>query len=332
MKKNNHKALIVGCGRIAGGEDGAGLETHACAIQTEPRVSLHACLCKDIKKGKAFGEKYGCSVFDRLPDALSRVKPAIVSICTPDSTHFSLTKEVLSSDFPPQVIFLEKPACKTKEEYEELKRLAKISNVLLVVNQTRRFSPKYAFIKEFISNRKFGSINRVNATYYSGWFHNGIHLVDTLAYLFEDGIGWEKVLGVVASPHERDPSLELSGSFEKSKAKVNVFAIDESYYQLFDFDFWFELGRLRIEDFGDRISFEKQVVNHIGEKVLKPCEIEFPSCIQTEMQIAYGQICDFLENGDKKALFPVSISEIEATMKTLWQGQELFSKSYECKN
>jgi predicted dehydrogenase len=332
VRKNNFKVIIVGCGRIAGGADGAGLETHACSIRENPNVSLQACVSNNLQKGKDFGEKYACDVFIDLSDALDNIKPDVVSICTPDSTHFSLTKEVLSSDNAPKVIFLEKPACRTQEEYEELKQLANHTNVLLVVNQTRRFSPKYNFIKKFISERKFGRINRVNATYYSGWFHNGIHLVDTLTHLFEDEIIWDNVLGKVNSPYEGDPSLELSGSMKKSKVRVNFSAIDEHYYQLFDIDLWFELGRLRIEDFGQRIIFEEQIINNIGEKVLKPLEVEIPQTQSTEMQIAYNQICDFLKSGSNQYLLPVTISEIETTMKTLWQGQELSDNYYECKN
>ena len=323
MRKINHKALIVGCGRIAGGEEGAGPETHAGAIDLEPRISLAACVYKNAEKGKGFARKYDCLAFDSLRESLFSVQPELVSICTPDCTHFSLTREVLISEMPPRVIFLEKPAGTSKAECEELRRLAKKAEVLLVINQTRRFSPKYSFIRDFISQETFGPINRVNATYYSGWLHNGTHLVDTLAYLFGDTIRWEKLLNTVPSPHEGDPSLELIGAFEKSNAKVVVSAIDEAFYQLFDFDFWFERGRLRIEDFGSRISFEKQVVNQIGERVLEPCEIQLPSSSSTEMQIALGLICDFLDSGDDSSLKPVSIEEIESTMKPLWQALEL---------
>ena len=43
VRKNSFKVILVGCGRIAGGADGAGLETHACSIRENPNVSLQAC-------------------------------------------------------------------------------------------------------------------------------------------------------------------------------------------------------------------------------------------------------------------------------------------------
>ena len=101
---------------------------------------------------------------------------------------------------------------------------------------------------------------------------------------------------------------------------------------MFDIDLWFEQGRLRIEDFGQRIFFEKKIINKIGEKVLKPFKVDIPQTQFTEMQIAYSQICDFIKRGDKHFLLPVTISEIETTMQTLWQGQELYNKYYECEN
>ena len=45
-------------------------------------------------------------------------------------------------------------------------------------------------------------------------------------------------------------------------------SFDERHYQLFEFDLRFEKARLRIEDFGSRILFEKKEVNNIGENVL----------------------------------------------------------------
>ena len=53
--------------------------------------------------------------------------------------------------------------------------------------------------------------------------------------------------------------------------------IDESIYQLFDLDLWFEHGRLRIENFGKRIIWETMIINALGERVLVPDKLDLPT-------------------------------------------------------
>ena len=185
----------------------------------------------------------------------------VISICTSDNSHFSLAKAILNSSNPTKVIFLEKPACKTRKEFQELKVLAQKSDVLILVNHTRRFSKKYNHLRSEIRNNKFGKLNRVNAIYYGGWFHNGTHIVDTLGYLLDDIIQFEKVQGRIPSSRNDDPSLELSGHLVRRSARVNFSAIDENLYQLFDIDLWFDGGRLRFENFGENLIWEKVSTN-----------------------------------------------------------------------
>ena len=102
------KSMIIGCGRIAGEnydlKDGI---SHASGYLNN-NVELSVCI--DIIDGKAkkFSEQYGCAIEYSIEDGLSKYNPDIVSICTPDETHFSISKEILQSAHLPKVIFLEK--------------------------------------------------------------------------------------------------------------------------------------------------------------------------------------------------------------------------------
>jgi len=319
-------ALIVGCGKIAGGEPGAGVETHAGAIMSEQRLALAACVDSDIQKARKFASEHQCSAYDDLALALGENEIDLVSVCTPDITHFSIAKAIILSPSAPGVIFLEKPACTTQDEYRELEVLGKKHGVLIVVNHTRRFSKKYLVLRDLICSEQLGPVYRVNSTYYSGWFHNGTHVVDTLSFLMNDKVEWTHLNDVIASPYPGDPTLELTGYLGRSKAKVIVSAIDESLYQLFDFDIWCRNGRLRIEDFGSQISLEKQVTNSIGERVLVSTPLELPLDEKSEMQIAIGQLCDYLTTNDNSPLSPVLLESIESTMQILWNGRDLYNQ------
>jgi len=323
-----YKSLLVGCGKIAGGVDSDDLGTHAGAISAEHRLELCACVDNDLLKAKQFSKQNRCKPYSNLEQALRENSPEVVSVCTPDTTHYAIVKQIIDSGSAPQVIFLEKPACSTQEEYKELQSVANKNNVFVVVNHSRRFNNKYQTIKKLLLSGEIGDIWRVNAIYYSGWFHNGTHIVDTLSYLLDDTINWDRVTGVINSPHDGDPTLELEGHLVTKNAKVVISAIDESLYQLFDIDLWCQSARIRIENFGNKVLLERMVVNNIGERVLEPQYLDFLSEERTEMQIAISRICDYLDTQNIIPLEPVLLGSIEATMQTLWRGVEMYKNRH----
>jgi predicted dehydrogenase len=321
-----YKVVIIGCGKIAGGEPSAGAETHAGAYAKNEFVEIAGCVDLHAERLRNFAEKYSCTAHANVFEALAAHSPDIVSICTPDQTHFEIVKQVLEHPFSPRVVFLEKPICKTRFEYQVLQSLATESSTLLVINHTRRFSPIFANLRKRITDGEFGSLYRVTGTYYSGWFHNGTHIIDTISYLLNDFVQIREVTSVMDSPYSGDPTLEVKGRLEVNQGIVIVSAIDEFLYQLFEFDFWFKKGRLRLEDFGNRIVFEQEVVNEIGERVLEFKLLDLPKSAHTPMEHAIGSICNFLTTGDATLLQDVSLLAVKDTMETLWQGQEFTNK------
>jgi predicted dehydrogenase len=318
------RAMIVGCGKIAGIDSSANNNTHAGALKVESRIELVAVVDCDYKKALRFAGQYKCNAFEDLKFALDEITPDLVSICTPDPTHFEVAKTTLLASKPPKIIFLEKPACFLEKEYKELVNLAADKNVVVIINHSRRFNPKYLALRNLILSGSLGLLARVNATYYSGWFHNGTHIIDTLAYLLDDRMDWCRLDDVIVSPYLGDETLELTGRLIKSDAKVVISAVDEALYQIFEFDFWFQKGRIRIEDFGSRISLEKKIINQLGESVLQELEINLPIAERSEMEIAIGLICDSFEGKDPQKLKCLTVEAILPTMSSLWQGRDLF--------
>ncbi|MFH1132657.1 MAG: Gfo/Idh/MocA family oxidoreductase [Pseudomonadota bacterium] len=320
------RALIIGCGRIAGNLDAIGETpiTHAAAYRMIPGVKLVGCFDKDQDKASLFSKRYECEMAQSPQEAMGRLQPDIVSVCTPDSTHFETVKQLLCARYLPRVIFLEKPACRTSVELNELIRCASERQVDIVVNHTRRFDPCHRELRQRILSGEFGSLLHAHVIYYSGWQHNGVHIVDTLAFLFDAQLQIVRVTAALESPYPGDPTLELELALAHQSGRIVVRAIDEKFYQLFDFDLCFTDARLRIEDFGTRIILERKIVNEIGENILVPVNHGLLPRVVTPMQFAIKLIVERISTNDASLLNGYRLSDIAGTMHTIWKGCHLY--------
>jgi len=322
-----YKSFIIGCGYIAGySEDGTLNDfTHGYAYLDNLKLELSGCMDINPVRGKLFAEKFNCIAFDDFQDGITTTKSEIVSVCTPDDSHYSIVKSLLKIDSTIKVIFLEKPACSSLEEMDHLIALSAEKNIDLVVNHTRRFDSRYKEIRNNITDGKYGDLINGFITYYSGWQHNGVHIIDTLSFLFNDYIKIEEVHNGAHSPYPEDPSLEGELSFSVSPGIVQLLSFDETYYQLFEFDLRFEKARLRIEDFGSRIILEEKEVNNIGENVLVLKKNSFQNQSKTPIQTAINIIIDRIEKNNPNLINGYCLTDVEDTMKTIWEGKALYA-------
>lgn len=325
-----NSSIIIGCGRIAGGrgvDDQYRNDSHLDAIKANNSIKLVGCVDIDIDKAKLFALQSNCAAFSNIEEAIETLHPHLVIICTPDESHFAVALKVLSSLHIPKLIFIEKPVCLKSSEYEELLMLARAKGVIIIVNHTRRFDLAMIELKKRISADFFGSLDRVIATYYGGWFHNGIHLIDTLSFLFGDHVEISQVSKCLDKSDSIDPTIECDGFFSNNRARISINGVlEESLYQIFEFDFWFQKGRLRIEDFGSRIIFEKKIQNEIGENVLLRTNIGLKRDDSFTLSNAYKLIANSLEVSDYSQLDDVRLENILPAMSALWQAQNLLGK------
>ena len=94
-----YRAALIGCGKIASefaddpGLASAGICTHAQAYAATPEIQLVAVCDSDPAKLQRCGERW--KVAARYRDAgrlLAEVRPDIVSVCTPDATHYRVVQ------------------------------------------------------------------------------------------------------------------------------------------------------------------------------------------------------------------------------------------------
>ncbi len=315
-----NKALIIGCGKIAGifSDDP---ESHAYAYSNHKSFNLISCFDIDNEKTNIFSKNYGCIGSESLDEALSKYHPDIISVCTPDETHYDVILELLNHENLPKLIFLEKPALSNSFQLDTILQMSEQRDVAIVVNHSRRFDTKHVLLRDKIILKEFGDLVNCSIDYYGGWIHNGVHVVDTLSFLFNDEIIVQEITGSMDSGYPNDPTLDVTMSFKNNPGKINLKGFDERYYQIFEFDFKFEKGRVKVSDFGNKFSYEQKVINKKNENVLESISI---SSIDDQLPImnAAQLMSQYLELRDIEILRGYMLNDIASTMYTLWRGVE----------
>ncbi len=107
-------------------------------------------VCKEV------AEKFNIKAYNSFDEMLKEVD-AIDIVC-PTTSHFDYAEKAL---FAGKHIFLEKPACSSTQEVEELLAINKSANVKVQVGHVERFNPAYLAIQDRIINSKYFSISRL---------------------------------------------------------------------------------------------------------------------------------------------------------------------------
>ena len=320
-----YKAFIIGCGKIAGlydDFDDNQIYSHARAYFENHKIDLVGCYDSNFDRSSQLAEKFETSSYDEnYLEAFNIIKPDIVSICTPDVSHFEIVESILISSYVPKIIFLEKPACDNLAQFKTLINLSNLKSVKVVVNHSRRFDELHKSLKHKIQGNFFGKLISANAIYYGGWKHNGVHAVDTLNFLFDDELEIEQLINTNDSFYDNDPNFDFKCRFKSNKSCVNLTTVNEEYYQLFEFDLKFENARIRIEDFGNRLSYEKKTVNNMNEKVLVESNLFISDDARSSaIQSAVKLLVDNLDGS--ASLNGYLIKDIAKTMNTIWEGKK----------
>ena len=251
--EDKYRAAIVGCGAIASdfADDPkmmGDVFTHAEAYSTCGDTYLTAICDVNPDKLRKCGERWG--VNSRYTDIFEMVReasPEIISVSTPDSTHYQVIKDILSNPYHVKAILCEKPLATNVEEAEEIVNLAQEAGVILSVMYMRRHAKNYQALKEFISTKKIGEIQAISGWYTKGIFHNGTHWMDVLRWLSGEVLwvmAWDNL---VDDPI--DPTLDVILGMENGSI-TSLRACDSQAFTIFEMDIMGTKGRVRIVDSG----------------------------------------------------------------------------------
>jgi len=183
------RCAIAGCGRIGSEFDddplmrkSYGICSHAGGYMDNPNTELVA--ASDIKPEQLekFKKKWGVTnLYTDYREMLEKEKIDILSICTPPNTHPPILECAIKHEV--RAIFCEKPLADFADRAERMVWLAKNSNVILVVNHSRRWDTLYQNVRDYIADGNLGDIKHVSAYFTGGRVDNGTHMMDTLRML-----------------------------------------------------------------------------------------------------------------------------------------------------
>ena len=313
--------LIIGCGKIGGKYDSkksGNFYSHASAYFDSDLTDKIIFCDINIENAKKIAKIYDSEFYGSEYDILiKKFRPDVISICTPTETHFQIASSILKQKILPKVLFIEKPVCESSNELNKLIELSNLKDVKLIANHTRRFDSKHQKIKQLIKSNFFGDLVRIDCFFYGGWKHNGIHLVDTINYLFDDILVVKNSSNKRLIKKSKDFDVDVKLKFNNSIGEIFFNFFDEDNYQIFEIDMKFSKSRLRIEDFGNRFVFETKYVNKMKENVIMLDDINLNNNT-TPICNAISLIYKFLETGDTSIIEDYSVKEIGNSMNCIW--------------
>jgi predicted dehydrogenase len=263
------KAALLGCGKIGWqfqddpGASHFGICTHAAAWSTLGDVQLVAVADADTQKARRCAARWQVPVaYQDVRNLLDASQPDVVSIATPDETHFSLSQQCL--DHPSvRAVLVEKPLASNVAEAIQLDALAKRLNKTIVVNYSRRFCPVYQSLRQDIRRGDYGAIRLIRVLYTKGLRHNGSHALDLMQFWFSRIVllraevpSW----AVERSDNSADPPRDVL--FSLSGGGVGMLhSLPFQEYTLFEMDLCFDKARIVFTEGGDTLETHAIVEN-----------------------------------------------------------------------
>lgn len=240
---NQYKAIILGCGKIAGGYDKPGEDvilTHAHAISRSPEMRLTGVYDINAQAARELANKWQTEAYGSIPEIFHKTKPDIVTVAVPDAFHEDLLETL--QEYSPRIIICEKPLGKNLARLKRLLGNYRKRNIHIAVNFNRNYDQRIIRLKEEMQLGMYGEFLNGVFFYSKGLRHNGSHAISLLRYLFGEVSGF-KILGIRNDYLDADPSIDVQLQFQ-SGAKCCLLAGHESKYSIFEWQFLFSKSRL----------------------------------------------------------------------------------------
>jgi predicted dehydrogenase len=290
---------IIGTGNIAGGYDAkktdgdAGIYTHAGAYAAHGGFELRTVFDVDRQVAESFCRTWKAGAISTELGDIYRGFHDVVSICTPDHTHFDIVRNLLAAGCC-RTVFVEKPIATDLSQIEEIIRLARQTNIQVVVNFQRRYDPVHLEVRNLIASSP-GIVLSVNAHYMKGLRHIGITMVDTITYL----CGYPTAVQAfnrVLNQEVDDYSYEFILYYPNFTVAVKTTDVDSDVYNyhVFEIDLLLRDRRLALVDNSQRIK-EVSVTGYAysGVKVFNEREAKYRETgYKLSMKDAAGYIFD----------------------------------------
>ena len=145
------KVALIGAGQIA--------KQHLACLRTLPDVQLSAICDLSAASAEAAAERYGIrDCFTNHRDMLLEVRPDVVHVTTPPTSHFRLAMDAFDAGAH---VIVEKPATSTYPELKSLLQRAKQTGRHIVEDYNYLFNSAPREILRRIDSGEFGAITHV---------------------------------------------------------------------------------------------------------------------------------------------------------------------------
>ena len=164
-------------GMIGGGEGSQIGPAHRMGAQADGNFVLAAgALDHDAARGKDYAQRLGVAAdraYGNWQEMLEGEKGRddrvdLVTVATPNSTHFEITKAFLEAGFN---VLCEKPMTMTVEEGEEIVKIAKASGKICAVNYCYSAYPMVREMRNMVANGDIGKVRLIVTNFSHG--HHG---------------------------------------------------------------------------------------------------------------------------------------------------------------
>jgi len=269
QQRARYNAVVIGAGRIGSEFDSpksSMVLTHAHALSKHRSIELVGFYDSEKKASAAAARKWKARA---IPDygAMRNLRPDIISICTPDVSHFSVLKQVLH--VRPKLVICEKPFSSNPARSNAIISLYRKKKIPILVNYTLLFDPFVQKLRKDILNGTFGKILAASSIYSNGVLHNGPHIVSLATYLFGRVNSFRVLFSRPDRLHDRGVGCFMD--FERCEQFYMIIG-DARKFSNYEFDIVFEKKRIRI--FQNGLAWSSQEVRQDstfkGYRVLGP--------------------------------------------------------------
>lgn len=309
MKRN---VAIIGAGAFA--------RQHALALRKNADFHLTGVCDLDASRLDAFATEWKSRGYKEWKELLEKEMPDIVTIATPDETHAHLIREVVAHRNAPRLIVVEKPVCVSEEELRELENLLRNAKCVVVIDHSRRFNAGFIGLCQIIQREELGMLTGGVWRYYAGWFHVGVHAVDTLRMFFGD-LRCTFAEKQDVDRYENDPLLRVKlASTRYPQAEIFVEGVPEHPYKIFEADLRFSRGRIRIH-------WEDIAIDRVKEDSYAPALFQSESRkaepIEKALDNLYRLAARYLNDNDTALLEVGGFATARGTMEILFEAARL---------
>lgn len=145
---NKLRVAVIGVGYLG--------RFHALIYSRMPDISLVGVVDPDLERSRAVGAEAGCPAFTDAAELVGQVDA--VSIVAPTRVHLEVAAPFLRRGVH---VMLEKPIAATREEGEEIVRLAERSGATLQIGHLERFNAGIMALAERISEPRYVEAQRM---------------------------------------------------------------------------------------------------------------------------------------------------------------------------